>query len=55
MRATVLEVVGLLEEHNRLEEEEVYRWPGLLLSAAEREELDAQMRREIENLPPRFT
>ena len=55
IRQRVLAVSGRLEEHNRLEEEQVYLWPEALLSAEERAELSARMRREIENLPPRFS
>lgn len=43
-----------LEAHNRLEEEQVYRLPAILLESAEQSTLAAHMRREIENLPPRF-
>jgi hypothetical protein len=50
----VLGVFERLREHNRLEEEEVYHWPLALLSGAERDRQDAAVRRELENLPPRF-
>ncbi|HWT03965.1 MAG TPA: hypothetical protein VN256_27195 [Pyrinomonadaceae bacterium] len=39
----------------RLEEEQVYLWPEALMSVEERAEMSARMRREIENLPPRFS
>jgi len=55
IKQRVLVVRDRLEEHNRLEEEQVYLWPEMLLSAEERAELSARMRREIENLPPRFS
>jgi hypothetical protein len=55
IRQRVLAVSGRLEEHNRLEEEQVYLWPEALLSVEERTEMSARMRREIENLPPRFS
>ncbi|MBD0326817.1 MAG: hypothetical protein ICV68_10310, partial [Pyrinomonadaceae bacterium] len=55
IKQRVLAVSVRLEEHNRLEEEQVYLWPEMLLSAGERAELSARMRREIENLPPRFS
>ena len=48
-------VAGRLAEHNRAEEEQVYRWPEALLSGGGLEQLRAGMRREIENLPPRFS
>jgi len=44
-----------LVEHNRVEEEQVYLWPEMLLSAQARREMSARMKREIENLPPRFS
>lgn len=47
-------VAARLDEHNRVEEEHVYRWPEPLLPEAQLELLRAAMRREIENLPPRF-
>jgi len=53
-RERVLAVAARLAEHNRLEEEQVYLWPGLMLSEVAREELWAGMRHEVENLPPRF-
>jgi Hemerythrin HHE cation binding domain len=43
-----------LESHNTLEEKKVYRWPALILSAPDLEGLCASLRRELENLPPRF-
>jgi hypothetical protein len=54
VRGKISEVMNRLAEHNRLEEEQVYLWPEALLDEAAREELSAQMRLEIENLPPRF-
>jgi hypothetical protein len=54
VRRRVEAVVARLAEHNRLEEEQVYLWQRALLDAREREELSARMRRELENLPPRF-
>jgi len=54
VRGKIMGVIDRLEEHNRLEEEQVYRWPETLLSAAAQEELRTLMRDEIENLPPRF-
>ena len=55
VRQRVLAVSVRLEEHNRLEEEQVYLWPEALLSLEERVGMSARMRREIENLPPRFS
>lgn len=54
-RRKVSAVAERLEEHNRLEEGRVYLWQGALLDAGVRERLSALLRREIENLPPRFS
>ncbi len=50
----VLGVFERLGQHNRLEEEEVYVWAGALPVGAERDRLDADVRKELENLLPRF-
>jgi hypothetical protein len=55
IKRRVLAVSDRLQEHNQLEEEQVYLWPEMLLSAVERAELSARMKREIENLPPRLS
>jgi hypothetical protein len=55
IKQRVLAVSARLQEHNRLEEEQVYLWPEMLLSAGERAGLSVRMRREIENLPPRLS
>lgn len=44
-----------LEAHNLIEEEQVYTWPSLLLKASELEYLGIAVRRELENLPRRFS
>ena len=54
VRRRVLAVRERLGEHNRREEEEVYRWPDALLGGAERGRLEEGLRRELKNLPPRF-
>jgi hypothetical protein len=51
---TVLVLRERLVQHNELEEERVYRWAGALLSADEQAQLTMSLRRELENLPPRF-
>jgi len=43
-----------LESHNALEEDKVYKWPGLILSASDLQNLEAALRCELENLPGRF-
>lgn len=55
IKSRVLAVSDRLIEHNKLEEQQVYLWPKILLSPTERAELSARMKREIENLPPRFS
>jgi hypothetical protein len=54
VRQIISAVSVRLEAHNVLEEEQVYRLPASLLTSAEQSALAARMRREIENLPPRF-
>ena len=53
-RGKVQAVAARLSEHNRLEEEQVYLWESALLHENARAELRDRMKREIENLPPRF-
>lgn len=48
-------VAERLIKHNRLEEEQVYLWPVLLLAESELDTVREGIRREIENLPPRFS
>jgi hypothetical protein len=55
IKASVQAVAERLAVHNRTEEEQVYLWPVSLLGASELEALREGMRREIENLPPRFS
>jgi hypothetical protein len=51
----IVEAVGArLELHNENEESQLYKWPALLLNAEEQGRVAADMRRQIENLPPRF-
>ena len=54
LRGKTFAVAERLVEHNHMEEGQVYLWPAALLSAAELGALGAGMKREIENLPPRF-
>lgn len=44
-----------LENHNRLEEEQVYCWPFLLFDEKTLAQLCQQLRDELANLPPRFS
>ena len=54
VREIIIRVTERLEAHNRLEEGLVYRLPERLLAPAQQFELAAEVRRELENLPPRF-
>jgi hypothetical protein len=54
IKGRVLAVATRLAEHNRVEEEQVYRWPEALLSPSQLGALSAGIKHEIENLPPRF-
>ena len=57
LEAIRMRIVGLavrLESHNELEEQPVYRWPALLFKASDLGKLGAEMKHELENLPPRF-
>ncbi len=54
VRSSVIEIQLRLVKHNQLEEDHVYKWVNLLLGEAERSVLAARIRREIENMPPRF-
>ena len=43
-----------LETHNRLEEELAYVWPSLLFDETKITRLHDRIRRELQDLPPRF-
>lgn len=55
IKGRAVAVAERLAEHNRLEEEQVYRWPLTLLAESELDAARERIRREIENLPPRFS
>lgn len=55
VRRIVLSVKTRLSAHNLLEENQVYGWIDVLLDEAELSALNARVRRELENLPSRFT
>ncbi len=55
VRSIVLSVKTRLSAHNQLEEDQVYGWIDVRLDETERPALDARLRRELENFPPRFT
>lgn len=54
VRQTMSVVRDCLEKHNRLEEEQVYRWPAVLLNLSGQAQVAECARHEIENMPPRF-
>lgn len=54
VQQTVIAVKARLEEHNRVEEEQVYCWPAAFLSSSSRAELGECVRHELDNMPPRF-
>lgn len=55
----VLESVRTIENrltaHNELEESQIYRWAGTILTETEQLELANRIRTELENRPPRFS
>ena len=55
IRGRASAVAERLVEHNRVEEQQVYLWPDALMARAELDTVRAGVRREIENLPPRFS
>lgn len=54
VREAVAAVSRHLEKHNQKEESEIYEWAGRLLNQPECAALNERMKKEIENLPPRF-
>jgi len=54
LRTSLRGVRERLEDHNRLEENHVYLWPALLFDDEALATLSEQVRRELQNLPPRF-
>ena len=54
VRQSIAALSDRLAAHNSVEEERVYRWPAMLLDPAEQSALMGRVRREINNLPPRF-
>jgi hypothetical protein len=54
VRRKVAEIAKRLEVHNQLEETEVYLWPSTILGPEAQNRLDDSLRRELENMPPRF-
>jgi iron-sulfur cluster repair protein YtfE (RIC family) len=54
IKTHVLSVTDRLVAHNALEEQQVYKWPASILSPQELESLSAALKKELDNLPPRF-
>jgi len=54
IRERMIIIKKRLETHNSLEEEQVYSWPSLLFDEPTMTKLRESVRRELENLPPRF-
>jgi len=52
---TVRQVAERLATHNEIEENQIYRWSGTVLSESEQLELLARINSELENHPPRFS
>jgi hemerythrin superfamily protein len=50
----IAEIEKRLVTHNELEEGQIYRWVGKILSEPEKLRLAKLVRAELENLPPRF-
>jgi hypothetical protein len=50
----IAEIEKRLVTHNELEEGQIYRWVGKILSEPEKLRLAKLIRAELENLPPRF-
>jgi len=54
LRRRLTDIRKRLKTHNVLEEAMVYTWPPLILDEKSVGALDEGLRRELENLPPRF-
>ena len=51
----VLEVEKRLANHNEIEENQIYRWAGTILTEPEQIDLAARINAELENRPSRFS
>jgi hemerythrin superfamily protein len=52
---TVREIESRLATHNEIEENQIYRWTGTILTETEQTDLAARINAELENRPPRFS
>ena len=55
VRRSVVVIQRRLTKHNQLEEDYVYKWINVLLGEVQRLALTAGLKRELENIPPRFS
>jgi trans-aconitate methyltransferase len=55
IREVVSRVARRLQMHNQMEERQIYCWASMALTANEQAELAKQIKRELNNRPPRFT
>lgn len=51
----VLEVEKRLENHNRIEESQIYQWASMILTEPEQLEVTQRINAELENRPSRFS
>ncbi|HEY2974746.1 MAG TPA: hypothetical protein VGJ48_19685 [Pyrinomonadaceae bacterium] len=54
VRRSIVKIQTRLDQHNQLEENQIYKWVDVLLGEPERVALTARIRHELENIPPRF-
>ena len=55
VRDTVLEIGKRLVIHNKLEEDQIYRWVKTILNEHEQADLATRIKAELGNRPPRFS
>jgi hemerythrin superfamily protein len=52
---TIREIEKRLATHNKIEEDQIYRWSSTILTEPEQLQLLARINAELENRPPRFS
>ncbi|HEY6216280.1 MAG TPA: hemerythrin domain-containing protein [Pyrinomonadaceae bacterium] len=52
---TIREIEKRLATHNKIEEDQIYRWSSTVLTESEQFELLARINAELKNRPPRFS
>lgn len=55
LRRRLMVIKERLDQHNKLEEEQVYLWPALVLDEQTMDRLRESLRKELSNIPPRFS